>query len=134
MGYDCYSVQGEEYYRINIWGMQSLREGMYATNILTEEVPSPDFPEHEPFDEEEQYEAYRASLIPMLSQTSPNGRIPDWKFGSNDGWIVTPAECLLIVQNLPRYEVEFKNGMRDKFKEFIDFARTCSTLGGFTVY
>ncbi len=81
--------------------------------------PAPDFParpEHvdlqDAVGESEVYEKLnaidkatvdrvRAAEAVMLATPSRQpGKVPGFKFGSNDGWIVTPAECAIIAAEL----------------------------------
>ena len=86
MGYDMYWADGandadhREYYRFNIAGMQQMRQYMEQAKVL-------DFKTN--------------------STMSPNpGQVPAFKFCSNDGWHITPKECLAIALGLSNL---FKN-------------------------
>jgi hypothetical protein len=51
-------------------------------------------------DEQAKLDGYEAALDVALAATTPDGRTPGWKFGSNEGWHVTPAECTAIADRL----------------------------------
>ena len=85
------------YFRLNIWGMSAFCGYMDIVGMLDWGSPEPRFPDYGdgPWPEEstpsyeERQEASR--LVTDWSAAEPVG-IPRWKFGSNDGWLVTPAE------------------------------------------
>lgn len=43
-------------------------------------------------------------LDAALAMRPPSGRAGGWKFGTNDGWIVTPPECRVIAAALDRVD------------------------------
>jgi len=117
MGYDLYIRGGEQsqddgYYRFNIWGMGRWRELAIKLDLL-------DFETENPFagDWDREVEAHRREgrmetdedgderlprevVRALLGRESEGGRVPAFKFGSNDGWIVTPAECMMLDEAL----------------------------------
>jgi hypothetical protein len=95
------------YFRLNIWGMAQYCELMELLGMLNESEP-PEFPDHdfyeipsvtspEGYEEDDEnsaaFKAYKAALDRATNFLSPEPGIPVAKFGSNDGWLVTPAEC-----------------------------------------
>jgi hypothetical protein len=128
-----------EYFRFNVFGMQSMRQIMQRAELLDDDVDV-DWPEFPPagWDDErawtlvEAIEAERAedtdhpdgaleiepppTLPERVAVTnylaardvvravrSPDpALVPAVKFSSNDGWLVTPEECLLIAHGLRR--------------------------------
>jgi hypothetical protein len=49
------------------------------------------------------YEAYQRELEKVTAVGPANpGKVPEFKFLSNDGWLVCPAECLAIAVGLDR--------------------------------
>lgn len=111
------------YFRLNIFGMGRVRDAMYALGMIYESPSSnlrqfPDYPDSEVVQnliEEIDYPEYATEHKPgevvhqddlfearayikqrnaLLAEHPGNASgIPAHKFGSNDGWIVTPAEC-----------------------------------------
>lgn len=108
------------YFRLNSWGMGAYRNYMHERGMLDLKAKSADYPEHQAFgvtDEEYQqypenesemsaeYRAWRAAVTQWLSSTvGGNGLMPAFKFGSNDGWIVTPDEITKSLTALEDYE------------------------------
>jgi hypothetical protein len=78
MGYDLYDG-ADNYFRANIWSMGELRSVLGALGVLTDEEPADGLDGEGTTD----------------WQSSGRG-VPAWKFGSNDGWLVGPAECTAI--------------------------------------
>jgi hypothetical protein len=103
------------YYRLNIWGMGRCREAMQHYNMLAFGEPEYDYsdlpnfpePEEEHWDDDMEpltHEAreYRMMQHRILSAGSPDPGIPIWKLCSNDGWLVTPQECLQALERAPQ--------------------------------
>lgn len=116
------------YFRLNIWGMGMMYDVMGVAGVLDFEARHPKWPKWPPkgmseeraeqlesirFENEdadapttpptraemEQIEAHRQAETEVRSKRSrKRGKVPGFKFGSNDGWIVTPEECLLIAE------------------------------------
>lgn len=105
------------YFRLNIWGMQKWREIMWELGMVIDAGQYPEWPSPEDFgityevvegveypdtdgpplseiDQEKakNYLSARDNVLAWHGDTSMRG-IPIHKFGSNDGWIVTPEEC-----------------------------------------
>lgn len=111
MGYDMYAeapegAVPETYFRLNIWGMRAAREWLDKFGLLAdaEHDSWPDEPGGEYVEEEdaapgtpwaEYYAAQRVVLAAHPNRDDP--ALPYYKFCSNDGWIVTPPECLALV-------------------------------------
>jgi len=112
--YDALNKAERSYFRLNIWGMSRCCEYMNARGMLCqpgvsrqwptcpdqnayEWVTYPDDRSHlsEPTPEQiGAAEAYAAELDRLLAEHPGEcPGIPVHKFGSNDGWIVTPPEC-----------------------------------------
>ena len=100
-----------------VGGMAELRDRMRAAGVLDEETPMPLRPAED-----------EAALLAWRSQRSPNpGKVPAWKFSSNDGWVVTPEECALLVEGL-------SSGEGSSTHEFVDYCAACIYKGGFQVW
>lgn len=164
MGYDLFSQQvnkatGEaEYYRFNIWSMARVREVLCVLGVLDEEFPFPEWPEspgEEHFDEDgnpltDEAEDYLRELDDLRAMHAGNGKVPYYKFCSNDGWIVTPEECEALSKAilsagkekiksiLERYVEPDARDSLDEFAEYIvgfgKYCERCASLGGFAVY
>lgn len=85
--YDDLREVERSYFRLNIWGMGNVCTAMLNLGMAYESLSERTWPEI-PGDWE--------SAAGELKREHPAGgsTIPVHKFGSNDGWIVTPAECL----------------------------------------
>lgn len=154
MGYDLFSQQmnkatGEaEYYRFNIWSMARVREVLCVLGVLDEEFPFPELPESYPLTDEA--EDYLRELDDLRAMHAGNGKVPYYKFCSNDGWIVTPEECEALSKAilsagkekiksiLERYVEPDARDSLDEFAEYIvefgKYCERCASLGGFAVY
>jgi hypothetical protein len=115
--YDEMNDIRKSYYRLSITGMGMCRRLMYEVGMIFDDEPHPDWPEYEAYGvTDEQVDAVRYpeyagdtvlddDLIMRVARyeaasdhvLSYHGKevpgIPAHKFGSNDGWIVTPVEC-----------------------------------------
>lgn len=115
---DMYAAE-VSYFRLNIFGMGRWREVMYELGMIYDDGPHPDWPEIEDFgitwEQVEQAESpeFYTDQPPLAPEVAAKVReyrarqdrilawhghadtpgIPAHKFGSNDGWIVLPAEC-----------------------------------------
>jgi hypothetical protein len=126
-GYRPQYVDTPGYHRLNIHWMPLVRESMRRAGALDDyDVgPLPEWPP-EGLDEERAMElmdaieeertarppmtdaerrrvnAYEAAREEGLAALSPKGagHVPYWKFCSNDGWLVAPAECRVIAERL----------------------------------
>jgi len=110
MGYDMQHVtmpsdapeEDEGYFRLNIWGMSQYREAMFLIGMLdTSPEPDTGWPKDPPgidwdefYEDRNSYPEYREALEAFLSAKGSGTGIGAWKFTSNDGWIVTPEECV----------------------------------------
>lgn len=144
-----------EYYRLNNWGMSWCREYMLEREMIypsdCPEFPHNPYPERDDFDSEEKYqaalyeweEAYEALTKPTR-ELHPDGgdTIPSHKLSSNDGWIVTEAECAAAVAAAAASELPAPTYIDEDDKvekplawwpEWVDFLERASTRGGFTV-
>jgi hypothetical protein len=99
---DWFNMPQPYYYRYSIWGGQNMRGALEACGLLTNEAPEgvemsgwgPKFPKYnaETMPEGSPEEAaYRAEVDALINRDF-GGIIPAFKLGSNDGWLVTPAE------------------------------------------
>lgn len=98
------------YFRLNIWGMRECREIMYELGMLTTDEPSVD----------------------NLVEYDTGGLIPAYKLCSNDGWLVSPAECLNSIAAWERSSKQHRDA--DFFPRWVAFLEKAAKLGGFRVY
>ncbi|WP_030375542.1 hypothetical protein [Streptomyces rimosus] len=140
------------YFRLNIWGMSEVRSVMEALGMLTHEVrpPSPDPRDYgtttdellaySPDDESapKPVRAFRTAVQAVVDAAAehPSG-IPAYKFSSNDGWLVTPAEIEAALgwwAIAPR-EIQTDIASRlDWWPEWIRYLRRARDGGGFRVW
>lgn len=89
------------YWRENVWGMSYLRDQLDRLGLLWD-GPSPEWPDVSGWDwdnlTDEQEQQQRAHLA--FRGDCPEGKVPVWKYCSNDGWVVTPQECLWIADTI----------------------------------
>lgn len=145
MGYDMYlekpvmgeDGQDESYFRLNIFGMQRYREymadlemihqvgyehAMQLLNSCGDDDPT-----------EDDYED-------ALRWAPEAPAICAWKLGSNDGWLVTPIECLGAIKaweshGSPNPLAEDGEAAEANYwNQWIDFLRRAAVNGGFRVF
>lgn len=115
----------KSYFRLNIFGMGRYREFMYRLGMAFDDIEHPPWPKvedygvtHEEFwavEDPEDYPDEIKALTPeklqqVMAYQAERDRILSWhgkadtpgiplhKFGSNDGWVVLPAECTAAVR------------------------------------
>lgn len=77
------------YFRLNIFGMAEYRRHMDRVGMLSDATNGP-FPTR---DDDMDDITYRDAVMEHIAYDSGGPGIPAEKLGSNDGWLVTPAEC-----------------------------------------
>jgi hypothetical protein len=135
--YEALSRAEAYYFRLNIFGMNRYLDGMEALGML-DLRRGPDNEEWQriDFDGDEDKAQAEAEMLRTRTAERPTG-IPSFKFGSNDGWLVTPEE---ITAALERYEkppagwFEGHDIEEDYWDEWIEFLRKAIERGGFRVY
>lgn len=160
MGYDMYFRDGTEgdegYFRLNIWGMpwcvqEMHQRGMvfdageyppwpeYAdfgvTQAQVEIIAYPDFPSDTGLTGEEDAAArkYLAARDAVLSWHGPEiPGIPLHKLGSNDGWIVLPAECEAAASIGHKHPPPAQRA--DLWERWLDYLDRARSHGGFEVH
>lgn len=119
MGYDMqWTKDGERegYFRLNIWGMGTMRDAMYhamAISEVTMPEPPPYPDELKALDEANGGEgvdedhpasvAYEAKLDEWRATPGPDARPPGYKFCSNDGWEVSATEAATMAERLQKW-------------------------------
>ena len=157
MGYDMYFrgktyADGDEsYFRLSIFSMSRYCQHMAERGMIFDAGPYPPFPDGGDWDKIDQFrypEFYQdsaplteeeiqaakehlAATDEVLSWHGPEiPGIPGHKFGSNDGWIVTPAECeaaYRIGKDKPAPDGE------EKWAQWLDYLHRAAAHGGFEV-
>lgn len=162
MGYDLCSRQASpdtqrpERFRFNASGMARVRAVLYELGVLDVDSPCPEWPAHPGpghFDENgipltHEGWLYLERLLKRREWHANNGKVPQHKFASNSGWIVTPEECRIlsrairgagkevIVAILQQYEEQpiiFLEESADYIVSFGEYCERCASLGGFEV-
>lgn len=97
--------QDQGYFKLNVWGMQMMRQIMDDAGVLDWEtdVIESDFPTEIPAEPRER-ERVLKEIDDLLSIQSPDPtKVPATKFCTNDQWIVTENECRIISEAIDRY-------------------------------
>lgn len=105
MGYDMSTVEGNRFFRLNVFGMGQYKEAMHALGMLHWSTGPGynEWPDLGGNPTEQQWRKHAEACLPVLRdhRGGPPG-IPSHKLSSNDGWIVTPEECTAAVQAYER--------------------------------
>ncbi|GGL01306.1 hypothetical protein Ppa06_69870 [Planomonospora parontospora subsp. parontospora] len=158
----------KSYFRLNIFSMGRYRDAMYRLGMAFDDDPRPDWPRANNYgitDEQvwavespEDYpEVYAAITSDMMSQIlayqQEHERVLSWhgktdmpgiplhKFGSNDGWVVLPAECEAAVRIWRKHhdehgDVQIQAVLGEDLSywlKWIDFLQGAITHDGFEV-
>jgi len=155
----AYDAAHKSYFRLNVWGMSACVELMEKIGMVTgQDHPAwpelaaygldayPDDPEHYEGDERAEAEAkitdqgraYLAAAEAVIAyEPEPIAGIPAHKFYSNDGWLVTPAQCeaALAVWAAAAPELQASvTAERDWWGSWIAFLQHSKDRGGFRVH
>jgi len=69
------------------------------------------------------------------TRSRKQGRVPWFKFASNDGWHVTPEECLIITCRLRAlFEVDEEGILQEEAEDFAVFNELAARNGGYEVW
>lgn len=155
--YDEMDRVDKNYFRLNIFGMSRMYDDM-AKLSMVEDVRTPDFPQAGDFgvqgdvfydlDEEARkthpvFGPYARAIDEHLSASFGASVIPGHKFGSNDGWLVTPDEIRAALAKLEALPDTDLVPVRDQwatdagdnvFDDWVGFLRFAADRGGFRVY
>lgn len=155
----AYDAADRSYFRLNIWGMSHCRDLMATLRMLTDE-DAPRFPTLDEFgltdypedpadyDGEKRAKAeaeltddgrrYLAAVEAALAfEPVPVRGIPVGKFCSNDGWLVTPAQCAAALDawhaqpDAVRARIEGETEWWGRWIAYLTYAKD---RGGFRVY
>jgi hypothetical protein len=144
------------YFRLNIWGMGEYRQSMHTAHMLFLDADG-SYPDHAAFDvprdgegrlveDSDEYQAYREAVTAYIEHDHGRVGIPAHKLGSNDGWLVTPAECQGALEAWEQYVDDEHEGDYAAAAEVMDpnepgywlrwiqFLRVASDSGGFRVW
>jgi hypothetical protein len=176
MGCDLYAIETPSdynpdagpdlfYFRFGWTGMSLIVETLAAVDAIDFDTPCPEFPDFpaRPQDwsarkewdhnsDHAQARAYNDAADAVRRTPGIDNKPPQWKFGSNDGWVITPEECASIdtaLRSLTREDVEYALGEEldegaviteeaveswlRQCRAFADYCRRCRDLGGFAV-
>jgi hypothetical protein len=145
IGYDMVIVgtdgKNDNYFGINMhWMGQDLRPAMRKVGLLDDNVEMQEVPDRTDFPDDVTYEA---ALSAWRAQRSPDrNKIPTFKFGSSDGWVITVEECRLIHSKLSTYTArDYSTSYHECLEhtkmvlKFAAFAGRAARAGsGFAVY
>ncbi|MFD1656964.1 hypothetical protein ACFSL4_01620 [Streptomyces caeni] len=166
MGYDMYienTPEGEaapdgdtSYFRLNIWGMSRYREIMHQLGMVAVDYQQPNFPELPDGIDWEDVSAvrYPEGQQPVKPEAVTFAKTIDehlaWhpdppfgialhKFGSNDGWLVTPQEIAAALEAYRTHsgdEVKVIVGAEglDYWLKWIAYLERAQHRGGFRVH
>lgn len=172
--YEALDDARQSYFRLNISGMGAVRQAMGEIGMVFDDDPHPPFPEAEDYgtayeyvwaveDPEDDPDTFRDMTAEDFSKAQAyiaekdrvlawHGRtdtpgIPIHKFGSNDGWLVLPAECEAAVRIYRDWlreggerrlaKVLAGAGLGDYpelWQQWIDYLIGAAKHGGFEVY
>ncbi|UYL87468.1 hypothetical protein SEA_PUREGLOBE5_105 [Arthrobacter phage Pureglobe5] len=152
------------YFRLNIWGMGRCRAAMYAAGMIFDGQEA-EFPKYDPptsaeggaealVAAEDAYAEEYDRLCEPVRAAHPEGgdTIPSFKFGSNDGWLVTESECAAAVKAWREHKAKLDANdavgiihegdegadevayYAEWWPEWIEFLERASQRGGFKVW
>lgn len=141
MGFDFHTVGEDEHgkqetFRLNIWGMGFYMDAMMRLGMV---YPCTRGRWPEADREDPSVQAF------LRSHPGDTPGIPSFKFHSNDGWVVTPGECMDAVaawHRTPEEEREQKlkdarietDNHRAYWAEWIDYLTLSASRGGMEVW
>lgn len=141
--YEALRNAEKSYFRANIWTMSEFRTVMLRLGMVDSDYRHAEFPA-DGWDEETGEPNAEAEAV-LRGYNEFDGRIVLSKFGSNDGWIVTPDEIKSSLAQFdsyddPRKAVRSALGgsdpevMVDYFAKFVEWMRAAADHGGFEVH
>lgn len=125
------------YFRLNIFGMERYRAAMAELGMLDSLTRGPrqnDWDQASLGSEARQEKAYEK--LRTRTAEHPTG-LPRYKFGSNDGWLITPEEIKAALARYERPGAGFFAAHEideDYWDEWIHFLEQAVERGGFRVY
>jgi hypothetical protein len=168
MGCDLYAIETPSNYDPNAaagpdpcyfqfgWEEMSLMvETLAEVDAIDFDTPHPEFPEFPATPQNwpaGKWWDYNDVANARRRTPGIDNKPPEWKFGSSEGWVITPEECASIdtaLRNLTREDVEFALGEElddgavitevavdswlRQCRAFADYCRRCRDFGGFAV-
>lgn len=160
------------YFRLNIWGMSTMREHLHELGMLAiHYAEHPPFPDASDFgldddtlddlgvwdleraertthSDERVRKFFTANLETITWSPPDEPGLPVHKFGSNDGWVVTPRDCkgaLVALEQAEKDRPDVVEKIRDHwrgedktspsyFDAFVEFIRQAERTSGFEVW
>lgn len=151
------------YFRLNVWGMSRMVDDMITLGMLALNYPGyPDWPEYDEAYEErldelgelsdaelaalpdEPAKAFEIAQREVKAWSPPDEPgIPAHKFGSNDGWLVTPLDIRGALEALKRADADLVAKVRaewtdedggNNFDRWIEYLQRAQQHGGFRVW
>lgn len=138
-------------FSVNWRGMSELIVEMDTVGLIDEDTPEPEWPKwpgdehlqerYEPSDLGEDWEGVTdlgcewCDLNRAIRYTlGEHGKVPVFKFGTNDGWVITPVECIWIADALDERVALLEGRWQQLVNEFVAFNRRCAEgAGGYAV-
>lgn len=79
---------------------------------------------------------YATTVADVLDGPAPGDYhgIPSYRFSSNDGWLVRPAEIRTGIGWADEHHDGWRNGLSDYIAEFVDWMTVAAGHGGFRVH
>lgn len=136
-------IDSGQYFRLNIFGMSKYSDAMFGIGMAHAESSNEVWPQAPDdldwdvyYENPSSYPEYRTKLEDFLSASADAPGIDLRKFGSNDGWIVTPDECREAVAIWDEIgSLPFQSAEENAYwMKWIGFLRHCGEHGGFTVH
>ncbi|MFF3300932.1 hypothetical protein [Streptomyces sp. NPDC002908] len=138
----------KSYFRLNIWGMSTCREWMDVLGMVTDQ-PAPEWPEPGAYglddypdedsktltDDERKFLADHEAASDHEPQ--PVTGIPMYKLCSNDGWLVTAAQCAAALEAWEKAPAARRADVaseREWWPSWIAFLTHSKDRGGFRVH
>lgn len=169
MGYDMHIVDADpvkgriylphnkEYFRLNISDMSICLAFMGAMGLLDAEEGHGKFVSkegyantdaHDEWGDPVKVSQFFTDQRAMKSKRSPiSGQVPSFKFDSNDGWVVTSEECVVIADAVDNFLINPRPVTHEGWRETVtyenppewlkgwgEYARRATQYGGFEVY
>lgn len=147
---ECMSAWNEaekSYFRLNVWGMRRYIDFMAPIGMVHNigEDGAPPWPEPEQFgftwaEIDDPYESKDPRAVAFIEAQNAKLRyspevpgIPAWKFGSNDGWWVTPLDCLGALDAWHKAGDPIPDREPEYWMRWIAYLAEAANHGGFRV-
>lgn len=143
------------WFAVNWSSMSKLIVEMDTVGVLDEDTPKPEWPKDRPggagdehlvnLDEPDEFGSWEAPvteigrahyerLRAIRYTLGEHGKVPVFKFTSNDSWVITPPECLWIADALEDRVALLEGSWRELVEAFIGYNRRCAAgAGGYRI-